>query len=50
MCFIRVESLDAVNVAHDGLLVTTSLGELVVGKHFAEVAKNTVEMVEHIEK
>lgn len=34
-----VEAVDAVNVTHDGIDVATSLGELVVGKHLAEVAK-----------
>lgn len=38
-CFIRVETSDAVNVAHDGISVATSLVELVVGKHLTESAK-----------
>lgn len=49
VCFIRVETIDAVNVTHDGILVTTSLGEIVVGKYFAEVAEITVSTVEIIE-
>lgn len=42
LCLMCVEANDAVNVTTDGMDRATSLGEMVVGKHFAEVAKTTV--------
>lgn len=42
LCVICLEALDAPNVATDGIDVITSLGELVNGKHLAEVACITV--------